>query len=323
PLSAQKPLERFAVVSFLDYSTSSKFSRFVDGLPDLLSQELGIYKNIQMIERIRIDEVLKEIRFSREKEIDPITASKIGKILGAQAIILGGLYEAGGKINLSARVVSVETAEIVHGVCVIGEESNIFVIIKALARKISLMWSGELSIITTPEATIYINGQNKGKTPRYFGGVVGLMKINLVPLDSKYESYEENIDLKPGETKTINKTLALTQAGARQINNASAINNINAKIKDVEEIETWGYAGAIMGVVWFISAPYVFDEADEVGAKNLLSKIGIGSAIIGAGMIIYATIEKSRLRNIIRGLSASIRPSFPKRGIMFSVNYSF
>src|SRR5712692_8812921 len=154
--SAQQPKKRVAVFNF-EYGTvhstiSSIFGTDVDigkGIADLLVEKLvesGVYS---VIERKQLDKILAEQNFSNSDRANPDTAAKIGRVLGVEAIIIGsitqfgrddkstsvggggfsrfgGRYGIGGVqkreakavVDIAARMVSTETAEVLgvaHG----------------------------------------------------------------------------------------------------------------------------------------------------------------------------------------------------------------
>ena len=148
-LSAQ-PKKRVAVLNF-DYATvqssvSSIFGTNQDigkGIADMLVDRFVNDHVYSVIERKALDAVLKEQNFSNSDRADANTAAKLGRILGVDAIVIGsitqfgrddkntrvggggfgglaGRYGIGGVgrreakavVNITARIINVETAEI-------------------------------------------------------------------------------------------------------------------------------------------------------------------------------------------------------------------
>ncbi|MGH9378271.1 MAG: CsgG/HfaB family protein [Terriglobia bacterium] len=148
--AAQPQKKRVAVLNF-DYATvqsevSAIFGANQDvgkGISDLLVNQLVKSGNYIVVERSAIDKVLGEQNFSNSYRADPTTAAKIGRLLGADAIILGSItqfgrddktqslgggafggitrkYGLGGiqrrkakaEVGLSARIVGVDTGQI-------------------------------------------------------------------------------------------------------------------------------------------------------------------------------------------------------------------
>jgi curli biogenesis system outer membrane secretion channel CsgG len=139
---------RVAVFDF-DYATvhssvNAIFGRDVDvgkGVTDLLVTYLVKDGSYSVIERKALDKIMAEQHFSNSDRADPNSAAKLGKLLGVDAIIVGSITEFGNEtkntgiggvgaglgkvgiggfgqkeskaiVGLTARVVSVDTAEI-------------------------------------------------------------------------------------------------------------------------------------------------------------------------------------------------------------------
>ena len=63
------------------------------GVADLVIQELVAGGHFAMVERTRLDAVLKEQNFSNSDRADPTTAARIGRVLGVAAIVVGSVTQ--------------------------------------------------------------------------------------------------------------------------------------------------------------------------------------------------------------------------------------
>ena len=80
-----------------------------------LTTELVKVRKIKVIERNEIDKVFAELKLQRTGSIDTDSAKTIGKMLGADWVVLGTLTELPDKqIELNARLVGVESGEIIN-----------------------------------------------------------------------------------------------------------------------------------------------------------------------------------------------------------------
>lgn len=77
--------KRIAVLPFENLTQSKQATGLVT---DEFNLQLGKLGNFDLVERIRIEEIFKEQDFCKDR-IDEATAVKIGKMLGAQLIVLG------------------------------------------------------------------------------------------------------------------------------------------------------------------------------------------------------------------------------------------
>ncbi len=101
---AQTRKKRVAIIDF-EYGTvrsyvAGLFGTDVDvgrGICDMLVKHLVQDGTYSVIERRMLDKILAEQNFSTSDRANPATASKIGKILGLDAIIVGSITQFGGE----------------------------------------------------------------------------------------------------------------------------------------------------------------------------------------------------------------------------------
>lgn len=159
PVSAQQK-KRVAILDF-EYGTVQSwvdniFGTNVDigkGITDLLVEKLLNTGQYSIIERNALDKVLKEQNFSNSDRADSSSAAKIGQILGVDAIITGSITQFGSDDNstgvggfgrrlggfgvgnvrlnnakaivgVSARIIDINTAEIMAAVTAKGESKR-------------------------------------------------------------------------------------------------------------------------------------------------------------------------------------------------------
>ena len=82
-------------------------------LQDLLIARLSRAASVAVLDRDKINVLLKEHQLSLSGLVDPAIAAKTGKLIGADFVVLGSFNLAGGKLQVHARVVSVATAAII------------------------------------------------------------------------------------------------------------------------------------------------------------------------------------------------------------------
>ena len=86
------------------------------GLAQMLISDLSNVETIRLVERDRLQEVLAELKLQRSKKVDPKTAGRIGKLLGARFMVLGGYFAMMGTLRIDARLVEVETGRVIQSV---------------------------------------------------------------------------------------------------------------------------------------------------------------------------------------------------------------
>jgi len=139
PLSGRPP-QTMAILPFENNSVTDaeRFSPLSKGLPAMLMTDLnrdGI--GLKLIERDKIQALLKEIAFGQSGGVDEAIAVKVGKILGAQGIAIGSYMVLEKNIRIDVRIIQVETSELILAESVLGESEDFMALEQSLANKIA------------------------------------------------------------------------------------------------------------------------------------------------------------------------------------------
>jgi TolB-like protein len=136
----QEGLQTIAVMDFSNNSITRRedYEGLSKGLPSIMINNLTGGTDLQVIERERIDWLLKELKLQEKKDkVDQSTAVETGKLLGANAVVFGSFIATQDRMNISARVVKVETGEVMFGDQVQGKPDAFFDLIKELSQKVT------------------------------------------------------------------------------------------------------------------------------------------------------------------------------------------
>ncbi len=110
PLPRSGPV-RVSVLPF--HGASDDATAFLkDGLAESIVTEIGGDSVVKLVERGQIDVDIHELDFQRSAYVDPATRAAIGKIGGAEVVVLGSWQRAGDQLRIAARFVDVETGEV-------------------------------------------------------------------------------------------------------------------------------------------------------------------------------------------------------------------
>ncbi|HUI11626.1 MAG TPA: hypothetical protein VL221_14930 [Bacteroidota bacterium] len=99
------PSNAVAVFPLVYQGTDQKFSALGMGLSEMMTIDLGHVKKLRLVERLRVEELMNELRFSASSAVDPSTAPRLGKFLAAGEIV-GGSYNVPGGSTLRMDVAS-------------------------------------------------------------------------------------------------------------------------------------------------------------------------------------------------------------------------
>jgi TolB-like protein len=146
--------KRIAIIYFDNTGGEANMDKLKKGLADMLITDLSNVGMLYIVERDKLETILKEQKLSNSKEFDPNTAAKLGKLLGAQMILTGGYFELGGSMRIDARFIDVETGKILKADGVDGATTSFFKIQKQLSWKIINNLDIKLSDIEKKELEI-------------------------------------------------------------------------------------------------------------------------------------------------------------------------
>ena len=108
--------------------------RIVSGIPQMIAGRLLHEPGVRVLERDRINEIMQEHRLQSSQSVDEHTAIQLGRLVGADIIVMGTLSEIGiesgggvgvgrfqlststAKVRLSGRLINVETGELVAAI---------------------------------------------------------------------------------------------------------------------------------------------------------------------------------------------------------------
>lgn len=122
-----------AVLYFDNLGDSEELFALRKGLTQMLISDLSYGTGFKLVERTRLQDVIDELELGQSKKIDPATAAKIGKLLGADYLVMGGYFEMRGAMRIDVRVVTVETGVIVKSLGATGKGDDFFSIEQELA----------------------------------------------------------------------------------------------------------------------------------------------------------------------------------------------
>lgn len=108
------------------------------GIQDMLITDLASNPNVVLVDRDHIEQILQEQHLAKEGAIDPETAVRVGKLLGAQYMIEGGFMSDGrGNMVLTARSTNLETSVITNPQRVQRKTDDVLGMIAQMSEKVT------------------------------------------------------------------------------------------------------------------------------------------------------------------------------------------
>lgn len=130
--------ETIAILPFSNIGPHSLPNKIESTFSEMLSADLSNNPAVRLVERDRIEAIFSELKLMQTSLIDESTALKIGRLLGANSVLLGTLYREAGWIRADIRLTKVTSGEIVYCSKATGLPSELSSIILNLSKNISV-----------------------------------------------------------------------------------------------------------------------------------------------------------------------------------------
>lgn len=107
-----------------------------DGIAESVVTGLAAVDGVALVERGQIQVDVAELDFQQSKYVDPATRAAIGRIAGAEVVVLGSYQKAGAVLRVVARFVHVETGEILDTLKADGSAADPFAVQDDVAARV-------------------------------------------------------------------------------------------------------------------------------------------------------------------------------------------
>ncbi|HEY1086749.1 MAG TPA: FlgO family outer membrane protein, partial [Archangium sp.] len=151
-LAASQPT--VSVLNFTNASKDEEVGFLCIGMTDLLITDLLSWQGVRVVERTRIQDVIKEVEFQQSKYVDKKTAAKLGQLLASEYIVQGSIMLAGDKLSVNARLVRAADGEALASVAEVEKRDNVFDLEQRLANK----------LVAAIDSSLSANAQARRKT---------------------------------------------------------------------------------------------------------------------------------------------------------------
>src|SRR5437879_3175109 len=114
------------------------FDALQKGIAGLMISDLAANAAVRVVERDELQKLLdeKNLGAAGAGRVDPQTAAKIGKLVGARYVVTGVFIDFYGDFRLDARLINVETSEIVKVESDRMQRDHLFDLIRTVAAKL-------------------------------------------------------------------------------------------------------------------------------------------------------------------------------------------
>jgi tetratricopeptide (TPR) repeat protein len=126
----------YAVFNFAVSGSGADMVPLQKALTAMTISDLAQIKGISVIERTRMQALLDELRLGASGAVDPATAPKAGRLLGAEKLVVGSLSDNAGKLGIASSVASTKQTALVGSFGLSEEKSRFFDLQKQMLARI-------------------------------------------------------------------------------------------------------------------------------------------------------------------------------------------
>ena len=229
PLRAQTDSRPVVVVFTFDNNSIGKdradFDNLSKGVQDLLITDLASNSRIRLVDRARVQELLQEQNLVKTGAVDPATAIRLGKMLGAQYAITGGFLAdtRSGNAVLTARTIDMESSQIGNPEKITGRADDVVGLISQLSARLA---SG---VTLAPKPGRRSGDAESGKTaPAQTGSPTGASSSSAPSRSAMVETYARPVSPNAMQSKLDAATLrvysnALDEADRKNASKAAML----------------------------------------------------------------------------------------------------
>ena len=157
-----------AVCYYQDLSPDKSLRAFQKGLTAMVISDMAKIKSIKVVERVRLQSLLEEMKLGQTGIVNPKTAPRVGKLLGARNVIFGNL--ALGSIKVTTTLASADKGTIKGSATASVDKEKFFELPAFIVRDIAgimkiVLTDAEKKAIGVPHTKIY-------KALIYFGNAL-------------------------------------------------------------------------------------------------------------------------------------------------------
>ena len=112
-------------IAVLDFESVGSEEHLGKAVSEIMRTELIGTRKFRVVERSQINKTLSEQQLQKSGIVDEKSAVQLGKILGADLIIIGSVVKIGTAYTINSRMIDVKTGEATLGKNVTGNDLNL------------------------------------------------------------------------------------------------------------------------------------------------------------------------------------------------------
>lgn len=201
--AAAAPDSSLAVLYFGNLGDKRKLDPLQKGIADMLITDLSHVHGLKVIERLRLQAMMDEMKLSMMGMTDAATAPRMGKLLGVSRVVQGGFVDLTGQsLRIDAGLFTVKDGSYAANRSIAGrledlftlEKKLVFGLIDEMGIRLSLEERDEINRLPTENVLAFIaycQGMNYEDAGDY--EMAGRFYDNALRLDPAFKKVEQSI----------------------------------------------------------------------------------------------------------------------------------
>ncbi|MFC1500005.1 CsgG/HfaB family protein [Candidatus Zixiibacteriota bacterium] len=122
----QTGIDTVAVMPFTNATNDAGLDWLCMGIPETITDDLLKLNGLVVVERLQLWKVMEEQALHLTGAVDDDTVVEIGKLLGADYLVVGAFQKMGATLRLTARFVEAESGSIMNSAKITGSMDDVF-----------------------------------------------------------------------------------------------------------------------------------------------------------------------------------------------------
>ena len=145
-LEARGAEDTVAVLYFQNRSGNDQWDLLQKGITFMLMTDLSQVEDIRLVERVRLQALLEEMKFGTSGLVEPVSAPKVGRLLGARYLVGGDILAGSSQVlSLTSTLLDVPPGQILGRPAQEGRLEEVFQLEKGLLFELVALLRIELS----------------------------------------------------------------------------------------------------------------------------------------------------------------------------------
>lgn len=217
--SQQGSLQTIAVMPLRFVGADSSLQPLERGLAELIITDLSRSKQLNVVERARIQALLDEIALQQSGQTDSATNVRAGKIIQAGRIVNGQIAQNERRLRVDAAIVNTQTAAVTGGAASENTLEQLF----ALQKAIVLQLFGSLGVTLTTAERDAIEQRPTRSLQAFLAYSRGLGFEDQGRYNEASRAYQEAVRIDPSFGQAQQKSVETANAAQGQTMSAASV----------------------------------------------------------------------------------------------------